>query len=146
MSSLLPFFIRDQKINSSLSRCGINADRIAILNKSNGPSNLSLGGDVPNAESMTSSAETTIGKKSNDIAKSSTHDGTGRGKHLWKTRTSLGSFITNDNDVTSLNFFILQSTHHQLFIVIHPSSSLPFQQSTRFRDVKDDMGVLDPCK
>ena len=54
LSALLPFFVRNQDIDGSLIILSIDTDWVAVLNQRNWSSNLRLGRDVTDAESLRS--------------------------------------------------------------------------------------------
>ena len=57
-------------------------------------------------------------KEGGEVTITCAHDRTGGGKHFWHSRSSLGSFVSNDNHHAFRDFFTIQTCHHQFFTVV----------------------------
>ena len=79
---------------------------------------------MSDAEAVATATEAAIGEQCNTVAKTSSHDSTCRRQHFRKSRPTRRTLVTDNDDVATLDLFVLQPSEHRLFVVIHLGRSL----------------------
>lgn len=79
---------------------------------------------MTDAETMATTAKASICKEGYLVPKTSSHDSTSRSQHFGQTWSSFWSLVSNNDNVAGLNFFVLKTPHHELFVVINTGRSL----------------------
>ena len=117
-STLFPLGVGDiRRVDGA--NFGINFDDITVLDQTDVTTNLRFRRNVTDDETVRATGESTIRDERAVVPETGTHDGRRRREHLRHARTTLRTFVANDDDATLERLGVCrQGLEHFLFAIV----------------------------
>src|SRR5215469_10243791 len=95
----------------------VEGNDVAIGDGGDGSAMSGFGCHVTGHQTVRCAAETAVGQKSDGVAEPCSHKSSGNRQHFAHAGAAFGSFVTNHDDVASLNFVLVNFGEGSLFAI-----------------------------